>query len=131
MKGATLVVVGVAGLVAVAAVVSGVRSAVGGGGDATHAAATPVAATTTPAATTAPTDTLPVGDVRRLPKPRAGDLRGTLVIYSAGLCLPVVVDLGRLVSTSVGTMGSACSAWVSPGGRRLAMVLPPPEDGDR
>jgi hypothetical protein len=129
VKGSTLVVVGLAGLVAAAAVVSGVRSAVGGGSSGGGTATTgATAGAGTAGGTTAPTDTLPVGDVRRLPRPRAGALGGTLVVYSAGLCLPVVIDLARLVSTSVGTMGSACSSWVSPDGRRVAMVLPPPED---
>jgi hypothetical protein len=124
VKGSTLVVVGIAGLVAAAAVGSGLRSALGGG---SSDGATGTSAVV--AATTAPTDTLPVGDVRRLAKPRAGEFGGTLVVYSAGRCLPIVIDLARLVSTSVGTMGSACSLWGSPDGRRIAMVLPPPEDG--
>ncbi len=136
MRAGAAVAVGAAGLVAAAAVATGIRGAIrhdDAAPAAAETAATASTATTTaapPAAvpgTTAPT--LPVGDLRRLPKPRAGDLDGTLLIYSAGLCYPIIVDLARLVSTSNSRIG-ACNEWVSPGGRQVALTLPPPENGE-
>jgi len=128
VRAGTAIAVGIAGLVVAAAVIAGIHGGVDHTGQPAPAAARTTAAdAAAPPVATVPT-ALPVGDLRRLPKPRAGDLEGALTIYSAGLCLPIVVDLGRLVSTSSAQRG-ACNEWVSPGGRQVALTQPPPEDG--
>jgi hypothetical protein len=124
VKTSTIAVVGVAGVVALAAVASGVRSAIGGS-DSGETGTTAEA----PAASAAPTTTtLPIGDVRRLPPLQAGDVRGRLVLYRPGDCVPGIVDLASLQLSVADGMSPACNVWVSPGRRKLATILPPPEE---
>jgi hypothetical protein len=125
MNRSTLGVVGVVGVVVLAAAGTGLQSALRGHGSepAPDAAAAPPA--TTAPATTGPATTaeaIPVGDIRRLPRPRPGELHGALAVWSTGDCLPVAMHLDRLVSTTVGTMRSGCAVWTSPDDRRMALV---------
>jgi WD40 repeat protein len=120
MNRSTLLVVGVVGVVVLAAAASGLQGALG-----SHGAAPASDVAAAPPASTAPAssdDTIPVGDIRRLPKPKPGDLHGALAVWSTGDCLPVAMDLDRLLSTSPGAMRSACAAWISPDGRWMALV---------
>ena len=119
VKPSTGVAVGVAGVVAVAAVASGLKSALDGSGGGTTAAA-PAAGPTTTA--------LPIGDVRRLPPLAAGDYEGRLVLYSGGQCRAVIVNLAHIEPLPSGNVSPACSVWVSPGLQKLATILPPPND---
>jgi hypothetical protein len=118
----TLVVAVVVASVAAAAAASAVHAR----GD--HGRRPPSsAAAVPPSATAAAADTPPVGDVGRLPRPSAGELRGALATYDVGSCLPVVVDLGRLLTTTVAGMQRACRVWTSPGGVMLALSPPATE----
>jgi hypothetical protein len=65
--------------------------------------------------------TIPVGDVRRLPKPPAG-LRGTLVVYATDSCVPIGFDFARAQPTAVAGLLSGCQLWVSPAGTMLALI---------
>jgi hypothetical protein len=119
VKRSTLVAGGAVALVAAAAVVSGVKGLV----DRHAGSAGPMAAraATTPAA---PAATLPVGDVRRLPKLRPGELQGALLVYVGPRCRPAIVDLAGLRATIDNTMVSACTVEVSPDGTMLAFGPP-------
>jgi hypothetical protein len=127
VKGSTVLVVGVAGMVAVAAIASGLKSAVGGSGsdDGTTAATATATAAAGPATTA-----LPIGDVRRLPPLSAGEYEGRLVLYDGAECRPVIVELVHLETTAPSNMSAACSVWVSPGRQKLATILPPPQEHD-
>ena len=103
---------------AVATAVNGVADRHAGSGASRAATAAVPAAS----ATTAPADTIPVGDVRRLPKPPTGALRGALLVFSQDHCLPAVVNLARVVTISNTNISTACQVWVSPGGTMLALL---------
>ena len=118
MRASTLLAVGVAGAVAVAAVVSGVR----GGGS-------PDAATTATAQTpTATAPAFPVGDIRRLPELKAGSYPGRLLGFTANLCLVVVTGLADFTVTKSASVRSVCTIWPSPGLQAMASRPPPPDD---
>jgi hypothetical protein len=113
---------GVVGLVAAAAVISSVTGARRHGGAPPAAAA--ATAATGPAATTV-AGAVPVGDVRRLPKPRAGDLHGAVVAWSDPQCIPTVLSLDRLViAKAASTLSPACYVWTSPDDGTLALAQP-------
>jgi hypothetical protein len=119
MTRSTLLVLGVVGVVALA----GVASALDGGGGAGAPGVAAAPSTTTAAAVPATAaDAIPIGDIRRLPKPTPGELHGALAVWSTGECLPVAMDLDRLVSTTAGTMRSGCAVWTSPDDRWIALV---------
>ena len=137
MRAGAAVAVGAAGLVAAAAVATGIRGAIrheDAAPAAAETAATASTATTTaapPAAvpgTTAPT--LPVGDLRRLPKPRAGDL-GRRAPDLLGRPLPPDHRPPRAARQHQQLAGSAPAAS---GCRRaagqVALTQPPPENGE-
>ena len=117
MRASTLLAVGVAGAVAVAAVVSGVRSS----GDDSPAATTAVAATT---AATTTTEEIPVGDLRRLPQPAAGAYAGHLVVFDALTCQPLRIVLPA-VTKAASEAPPICNIWPSPGGKAFARTGPP------
>jgi hypothetical protein len=122
MRGSTLLAVGVAGAVALAAIVSGIR----GSGDTSPPAGSAPAAPTATATTTG--DALPIGDVRRLPALQEGTYPGRLFGFTANLCVVVVADLASFEITNPGGVEDACTIWPSPGNRALASRRPPPED---
>lgn len=123
MHRSSLIVAGVVVAVAAAAVASAVHARGDHRDRAPARAAGSVAAVTTAAAADRP----PLGDVRRLPRPHAGDLLGALTAYAAGSCAPVVVDLARLRTTTVAGMQRACRLWPSPSGAMLALAPPATE----
>ena len=122
MRASTLLVVGFAGVVAVAAVVSGIR----GSGDDDSPAATTVA-TTTASTSAAPATTaaeFPVGDLRRLAPPAAGAYDGDLVLFDALSCEPTKIALAALTVEPT-EAPTSCVVWTSPGGTAFAHVGPP------
>jgi hypothetical protein len=106
----------VAGVVAIAAVVSGVRS--GGGDD------SPAATDATAATITATAEAIPVGDLRRLPPPQPGTYAGSLVAFDALTCQPEWIDLAT-VTRRASPARPACNVWSSPGGTAFARTGPP------
>ena len=119
MRGSTLLAVGVAGVVVVAAVVSGIRGA--GGGD-SPVATTDATTTTAPPARTA--SEFPVGDLRRLAPPAPGTYDGDLVLFDALSCEPTKIVLATLADEPTPAPAS-CVVWSSPGGSAYAHVGPP------
>jgi hypothetical protein len=110
-------------------------SGVGGGGG-TPAPATGTTATASPATTAAPgasapattppaptatfDTSLPVGDPRRLPAPRPGELKGAL-LTGDGLCVPNIVDLADPSPPQrIALRVPGCTIGQSPSGRYLA-----------
>ncbi len=114
VKRSSMAVVGAVGLVVVAALISSVAGA------RHHAGAAPAAAS--PATSDAPPSTIPIGDIRRLPPPKPGDLHGALVAWSNVQCRPVLLRLDRLVKTSAGAISPACRVWTSPNDTMLALL---------
>jgi hypothetical protein len=126
MRGSTLLAVGVAGAVALAAIVSGIR---GSGGDSPEAAPTPAAGTAAATTTTTTTEpALPIGDVRRLPALTKDAYPGRLFGFTAGLCEVVVADLATFEITNPAGVENVCTIWPSPGEKALASRRPPPDD---
>ena len=124
VKRSTLVVGGAVALVAAAAVASGLKGLVD-----RHAGSAEPPAARAATTTAAPADTIPVGDVRRLPKLGKGELQGALLVYTGPRCRPAIVDLAGLAATIDNTMISACTVGVSPDGTMLAFG--PPGGADR
>ncbi len=124
MKGSTLVTVGAVTLVTAAAVASGVRSLVDRHAGSAEPSAARAAATATATTPEPPADTIPIGDVRRLPRLRQSELQGALLVYTGPRCRPVIIDLAGLGATIDNTMSSACTVRVSPSGTMLALGPP-------
>jgi hypothetical protein len=121
MRASTVLAVGFAGIVAVAAIVSGVRGAGRGGGDSPAAT---TSGTASASAVTTSTAAIPVGDLRRLPTPEAGAYAGLLVAFDALSCEPTRIVLATM--TADASPGPpTCSIWPSPAGRRFARTGPP------
>ncbi len=116
MRGSTLLAVGVAGVVAVAAVASSVR-----GGDDSPTATT-AAATTAAVAETATAAAIPVGDLRRLPEPAAGAYTGRLLVFEAGTCRPQILHLDTLEMEDADGPPRNCTIWPSPAGSAVASI---------
>lgn len=125
MRGGSAVVVVIAGVVAAAAIVSGVRGVLNdddGDPDAPAAPSGPTTPTDEAPASTA----VPIGDLRRLPPPAAGDWSGRLMVFARPDCTPRQLDLATLAATDLAGPAPACTVWPSPGAQALASTQDEP-----